>query len=453
MQMPAVNDTIVAVSSGWQASPIGIIRLSGTESFALLRSLGLTPPAVDGARWTSGTLHVDTLGTLPVTAYWFRGPRSYTGQDVLELHTVGCLPVLRELSARLIELGARRALPGEFTARAYVGGRMGARQVEGVLALMHAQHEAAARQAARLTHGPAQDRAASVVERIMQLLAEIEAGIDFVDEEGIRFVTTEEVADAIDRVLTDLEGAVETGAGDARTGKPHVAVAGLPNAGKSTLFNAMVGYERAIVSPVLGTTRDVLSADVELEGILAVVQDCAGLGGGADELELATHLAAERAAERADLVLWVHAADTAWEPREADACRRIAPQRRILAQSKIDLTHDGQTSAAPVPFADVVAVSAAADFGIEALRRTLAARLTKIGVAGDDARGRGERRVAAEALRRARKVAVATDPALSSPELVALELRAAYAALTEGASRALDEELLGRIFSQFCVGK
>jgi tRNA modification GTPase len=190
-----------------------------------------------------------------------------------------------------------------------------------------------------------------------------------------------------------------------------------------------------------------------LDGIMLVLQDCAGLGGSADELELATHLAAERTAQQADLVLWVHAADGAWTPREIDTCLRVAPERRVLVRSKIDLVPDEEPGTVPVQFVDVVAVSAADGTGLAKLRRKLAARLGQMAISGGDAPPRGERRVAAAALRRARAVAEGTGSSLPSPELVALELRAAYAALSEPPSGGLDEALLGRIFSQFCVGK
>jgi len=456
MQMPAVDDTIIAVSSGWEAAPIGIVRLSGPDSFELACALGPAPPGDrTSARpvWSAARVRLGRDHVLPATVLWFRRPASYTGQDLVELHTVGCLPVLRALSARLIELGARRALPGEFTARAYLNGKLDAWGVEGVLSLIGAENEASARQAARLSRGRGRQLLDELTDRLTELLARIEAGIDFVEEEDIRFITPGEVCGSIDAMREMISGFT---AGDRREswgGKPHVALVGLPNAGKSTLFNALLGYERAIVSPILGTTRDVLSAEIELNGLSAVLQDCAGLGQAADELELATHLAAERTADQADLVLWLHDVTTAWDARETAACGRIPVGRRVLVRSKCDLEPAARPGATPVDFAATVDVSAATGAGLAGLKQVLADRLEVI------AGGHGGRVPLEElgavraALERARDIASAGGPDLANPEIVALELRSAWSQLGSAARGPVSEEVLDRIFAQFCIGK
>jgi tRNA modification GTPase len=453
MHMPNTSDTIVAVSTGWRPSPLATVRLSGPASFAWAERIGVRPAGTCWPGWTAGRLQLDERRVLPVTVLWFRAPRSYTGQDVVELHTVGCLPLLRELAARLIELGARRALPGEFTARAFVNARLTAAQVEGVLALMRAGHEAAVREAARLARGLERRVAEEVAEGIVALLALIEAGIDFVEEEDIRFITAEEVVRRIDGLMSGLNAARRQGASDARLGRPHIAVAGLPNAGKSTLFNRLLGYERALVSPVLGTTRDVLSADIEVRGVAAVLQDCAGVGGTADELELACHLASESAAEAADLVLWVHAMNGPWDERETAACTRVAPERRLLVWSKADLVAEGLPPAAAVAFAGTVAVSATYGTGMEGLHELLASRLNGLPPLGGEALREGDYGATVAALGRARAIAAGAVGGLPFPELVALELRAAHEVLAVASSQVLEERLLTRIFETFCVGK
>jgi tRNA modification GTPase len=181
------------------------------------------------------------------------------------------------------------------------------------------------------------------------------------------------------------------------------------------------------------------------------VQDCAGLGESSDELELATHVATERAAQQADLVLWVHAAAEPWTTRETTACERIPPERRLLVLSKIDLTDDARPNApAPLRFAATTKVSALAGTGIEPLRAAIAAELRQLPASAlQDGQQDSSARVVA-ALRAARATAL---HAPESPELVALELRAAGDGLTEFLRQPLDEEVLDRIFSQFCVGK
>jgi tRNA modification GTPase len=450
MKPLALNDTIVAVSSAWAPASLGIVRLSGSDSFALLQPLGASAPATFPT-WTCHDLRLDADTCLPSTIQWFRAPRSYTGQDIVEVHTVGCLPLLRELSSRLIELGARRALPGEFTARAFMSGKLDADQVEGILNLMQAERESGLREAARLAGHGVRDLLLDLRERLTSLLALIEAGVDFVEEEDIRFVTAAEVARRIDQMLGDISRSGFVHTSDRRAGKLHVALVGLPNAGKSRLFNALIGRERAIVSPVIGTTRDVLSAEVELGDVSAVVQDCAGLGGTRSELELATHIASERTAQHADLVLWVQAVDVPWDRRATEVCETVALERRVLVSSKSDLP----VAALPagLSFSETIPVSAATGAGIDDLRRRLALFAQ---AHAPPALGLKSGACLAElvsGLRRAREVTDETAEYLDFPELVALELRHCLEIILDDVKQPLDEALLDRVFGEFCVGK
>jgi tRNA modification GTPase len=476
MILPALDDTIVALSTGWSAAPLGVLRLSGPRALEIACSAAgcaaAAPPA--GAPSLCETvLRLPPDVELPATLLIFHAPRSYTGQDVVEIHTVGCLPLLHELAGVLIDQGARRALPGEFTARAFLNGRLDAAQVDGIFGLIHAADGSAARLSARLSRGLHARRLRDLTGSLTDLLALVEAGIDFVEEEDIRFITAEQLRTAVNRLLEDLSDL----GGDARfrrrAGMPHVALAGLPNAGKSTLFNALLGCERAITSPVLGTTRDVLSAEVLLGGVPVVLQDCAGLGSSPEELERAAHLAAELAADQADLVLWVHDSTQPWTALEEVACARIPQERRILVLSKQDQAGgldaaargSGESSAAgsaggaaPSPggsslgFVDKVFVSAARGLGMDllssAIRRALGGR-----VAAPCGHAAEELREARVALVRLLGLIRDQTGALRMPELAALELRSALERVRSVQHGPLAEEVLGRIFSQFCVGK
>jgi tRNA modification GTPase len=444
----------VAVSTGWEPAPLGVARLSGSDCAVLLRNVSITLPNSAGPVCNAAQVHLDARTTLPATIFWFPAPRSYTGQDVVEIHTIGCLPWLRELCARLIEAGARRALPGEFTARALRTGRLDPRQAAGVLALLQSTDEAQARRAARQAHSSQRKFVADVGAALTSLLARIEAGIDFADEEDVRFVEPREVVQSLDSLLSQLQELRGQPPQDERAARPHVALVGRPNAGKSTLFNALLGYERALVSPVLGTTRDVLSAELSLGGVVTVLQDCAGLGDSADELALATHLATEQAAAQADLVLWVHAADTTWDACETAACASLPAERRVLVCSKMDAPAPHAMDHSPLPFAARVEVSAPNGTGIEELRMVLAQLFRQRELVGGVVQRPGELGVAWDALQRARALAAASvGPQLSAAELVALELRAAHAALADTKDLGLEEKILDRIFAQFCVGK
>lgn len=461
MQMPALNDAILAVASGGDAAPLGILRLSGPDSFMLARELGLqSPPEIAAPEktahapfWNEGRARLDEDLTLPATVFWFRGPRSYTGQDLVEIHVPGCPPLLRVLAARLLTRGARAALPGEFTARAFLAGKLDAGQVEGVLSLLHASHQAAARRAARSSGGSYRPLVDELLENLTNLLALIEAGIDFVEEEDITFVTPAEVCGQIDQMRAAMAALPAADPRAARGGKPHVALVGLPNAGKSALFNALLEHERAIVSPMAGATRDVLSAELEIEGVALVLQDCAGLGRTVDELELAAHRATERTADQADLVVWVHDAATSWDAREIEACRRIPAARRVLTFSKADLLTNQASLETPLPFEALILSSAATKMGLSDLRRLLARRLEQAAGERTEQWFAQELQTAAAALSRARETALTNTPDLKSPEIVALELRTAYECLEKTRRGPLVEEVLARIFSNFCVGK
>jgi tRNA modification GTPase len=453
MQLPAINDTIVAVGSAWAAAPVGVVRLSGPDCHALLGEIGVAPPpgGFTPAAWSHARLALDANASVPVRVLWFRAPRSYTGQHAAELHLPGSLPLLRRVCELLIAHGARRALPGEFTARAYLNGKLASTDVARVLALIHADDAQAARRAAR-SAGP--ERAAALLavsDELLDLLALIEAGIDFADEEDVRFITAPQVAARLAALRPRLAALLHRAAPQ-QPARPHVALAGLPNAGKSTLFNALLGRQRAIVSPVIGTTRDVLSAELTIGGVALILQDCAGLGHTPDELELAAHCAAEQAAAQADLVLWVHPAGAAWDEREAVACARIPASRRLLVLTKLDAASaEARMDGAP-EFADRVAISAETGAGLPELRAVLARHLGERSVGADGADA-AHLAAAGAALDRAAALAGADGPALNSGELVALELRLALDGLRHAASEPLTEAVLGRIFGQFCVGK
>lgn len=422
----------------------------------MARSLcrGATVGESTGPQCWNTHIQVDDELLLPAYVLAFRAPRSYTGQDVVEIHTIGCRPALRALCEKLMRLGARRALPGEFTARAFLAGQLRAGQVEAVLSLIRAQSDADARAAARLAHGFQTREIERCRDGLTDLLALIEAGIDFVDEEDVSFVSPQQVqARLADAILALSDCAAGENILFHRT-RPHVALAGLPNAGKSTLFNALVGEERAIVSPVVGTTRDVISADTNLDGVEITLQDCAGRGDSAGELEAASHLAAENAADTADLVLWVHDAGRDWQEMETQACRATPAQQRILVLSKSD-TADGaeEPRRAAVRFAEQVQVSCRDGRGLQKLRDIISQRFRNERSEAAVLPARADLHEALAGLRRASDLAAADSQSLPKADLVSLELRSSIEYLDPHRHNLSPDAVLGRIFSQFCVGK
>ena len=336
-----------------------------------------------------------------------------------------------------------------------MNGRLDAGQVDGVLALMNTTQAAEARQAARLTRIRQSRVLEGAATRLLDVLALVEAGIDFVEEEDVRFISPAELNDRLADLERELREAVLEGS-QRSAGVPHVALAGLPNAGKSTLFNALAGAERAIVSPVLGTTRDVLSAEVGAAGHRFVLQDCAGLGAALDELDAAAHLAAERTAEQADLVLWVHAADAPWNPGEMTVLASVVPTRRIVVLSKADLARGPRENGLPEQIApgEVVRVSAATGEGLAALRSRVLETLARTAQSVAPIALEANIRTACAGLSRARELALrAGERGLPEADLIALELRSAHEVLAGQLAQPIDEAILERVMTQFCVGK
>lgn len=445
MRPPPIDDVIVAVSTSWAPSRIGVLRLSGPGSIELVAGI-----ARDARKPGFQELEIEAGQTIPVRVITFRAPRSYTGQDVVEIHAPGSLPLLREVSARLIRGGARRALPGEFTVRAYLNHKITGQGVERVAALISASNQDAARIAARemrLTYEPLVKHFRSV---LLNVLAAIEAGIDFVDEEDVRFITGAQVATALRPLVIQLAEFERTHAYLPGT-RPHVALAGLPNAGKSTLFNLLCGRERAIVSPLVGTTRDVLSAELHWGEIRFILQDCAGLGSDPDELEIASYQAAERTAEQADLVLWLHDCRRSWEEHESRVCKRIPKDRLMLVISQTDHLQSPYLDESIVAASATTRISCATGAGITELRAAIAAHLMQRSAASLSGLP-DEFLLISAALERA-IVLADNDPQLSTGELAALEIRSACGLLDRIERGPLVEEVLGRIFSTFCVGK
>jgi tRNA modification GTPase len=281
------------------------------------------------------------------------------------------------------------------------------------------------------------------------VLALIEAGIDFVEEEDVRFISGEGLRRGI-RAAIDTLDAWAAAAGRVFAARPHVALAGLPNAGKSTLFNALVGSNRVIVSPVVGTTRDVVSCEIDAAGSPVVLQDCAGVGDDLDGLEAAAHLAAQSAAQQADLVLWVHDAWAAWRDVETGVCETLHRDRTLLVRSKLDLAAGGAAELPSELFAAELGVSVSTGQGLAALREWIARRIDEPLAAGAATLDDGRAGRARAALGRALELAAEHAP---PAELVSLELRVALDALSNEADALRPDAVLGRIFSQFCVGK
>jgi tRNA modification GTPase len=446
-------ETIAAVATPAGRGGIGVVRVSGPDLSRIVAGvLGATPSPRTATFTTFRGAQGEPLDQ--GIALYFPAPASYTGETVLELHGHGGAAVLALLLGRCLDLGARIAEPGEFTRRAFLNGKLDLAQAEAVADLIDAATTTAARAAARSLTGAFSQEIHAAVEELIDLRAFTEASLDFPDED-IEFVQAADAAGRLERLSSRISAIIAR----ARQGSLlreglDVVLIGQPNVGKSSLLNRLVGEEIAIVTPVPGTTRDAIRGRIEISGIPLHVIDTAGLRATSDAVEKIGIERTRAAISRSSLALIV---TDAREPEHVEDAAIVAslPQAlpRIVVRNKIDLA-GAPPHRARIGNAEEVWLSAKTGAGVEFLREAM---LEAAG-AGDDmegaflARERHLRALEAAAghLERASAQLASRPPAL---ELFAEELRAAQQALAGITGEFTADELLGAIFSRFCIGK
>ena len=457
-----MTDTIVAAATPPGRGGVAIVRLSGPAVPAMaVALLGSLPEprtaqlqhfrAADGEAIDQGI------------ALYFPAPNSYTGEAVLELQAHGSPMVVASLVQRAIELGARRAQPGEFTQRAYLNGRLDLAQAEAVADLIDASTQGAARAAARSLEGEFSHRVLALREQLAELRARVEASIDFVEEDE-NFLR----GAPLQARLADLSKALAALRNTARQGSLLVegatlVIAGRPNAGTSTLMNALAGRDLAIVSDEPGTTRDTLREPIQLEGIPIHLIDTAGLRLHSQDVGAVEREGMRRARvelQRADHILFVidGGADPAGDAWLAERHSLPDAVPVTLVFNKADTLTTTATNPASAASPHALWISARTGQGIDQLRGHLAATLR--GADGGVADGQGvvsARARHVEALTKVGEAVAAGSQLLQSPnpapELLAEHLRRAHQQLGEIVGVETSDELLGRIFSSFCIGK
>jgi tRNA modification GTPase len=443
-------DTIAAIATAPGPGGIGVIRVSGPDAARLADRLAHRrhPGGWESHRlYRANLCAADGRALDDGLAVLMRAPHSYTGEDVLELHAHGSPVVLEHLLAALFALGARPARAGEFTQRAFLNGKLDLAQAEAVRALVEARTVDGAAAAATQLFGGLSADCAALRERLLRARAHCEAQLDFGDE-GLAVDD-----DGLDLELDAAEQAVRTLLAGAARGELlrrglRVVLTGRPNAGKSSLLNALCGQARAIVTPIPGTTRDAIEAQADFDGIPVVLVDTAGLRTARDEVERLGIARAEAAAASADIVLVV--LDTTL-PFAAQ--RELLADDRLLALNKTDCASVWSAADHAAVADQAVPIAATVPLGLDALR---AAVLRRAGVQWGDnlpaplgLRQRHALQQVADSLAAARAATAAGLP----PELIAVDVQAALEHIAEVTGAASSEDVLDVIFREFCIGK
>jgi len=446
-----MNDTIAAISTPIGEGAIAVIRMSGPRAVLVADSVFLgkaTPSAFPPRTQHLGAICDGKAKLDDALLTVFRGPHSYTGEDVVEIACHGGVLVTRRILELLLARGARSAEPGEFTQRAFLNGKMDLTQAEAVMDLIRAQTDLALRAAGEQLEGRLGECIEFLRVAIIEVLANVEAYIDFPDED-IRPETGHRLISKVEAVATQTRGLLETAMhGRVLREGLRTVIYGAPNVGKSSLLNLLLGYERAIVSARPGTTRDVIEEVVSLRGYPVRLVDTAGIRDSEDEVELAGMERTRRQVELADLVLRVVDGSA---PRPAgNAGHEPWGEKSLLVLNKADLgEHESWKSA------EGVRVSCLTKDGIDRLDDAIVDRITG---------GQAAQRHWSVAINARHQACLQTayDHALAAreglvegrpPEFVAEDLRGALGAVGEIVGKVDSEEILGKIFSTFCIGK
>ena len=499
-------DTIAAIASPPGPGLRGVIRLSGPRSWEAVLSgfaiaLGGRVPdrVVRRSGTVSGRYRLDGLRpALPATLLFWTGPKSYTGQDVAEVHTLGSPPLLELLLSHLLRQGAREAEPGEFTLRAFLSGRIDLTRAEAVLGVIDARNPAQLAAALDQLGGGLASPLKSLRDRLLDVLAHLEANLDFNDEPDVGELGRTELAASLRQGAGDLAQLAERLKGRERPeGHPKVVLVGPPNAGKSRLFNALLGVENAIVSPIAGTTRDYLSARCECDGLTVELIDTAGEDQAQTPIEARAQAFREEQSTLADLLLVCASVDDSLSPvsppcelgvgggdqrgidapdcsQSVDAPPPAPPpqggkrKRPILSghdhplldsdrpflavSTKCDIEEPGTTIR--IKLTTWIKTSAATGEGLDDLRRAIAKSLRAQSPEDDLATTTGAR--CRESLVRASESLARASKAVSlnaGDELVAVDLRETLDDLGRVVGEVVTDDILDRIFRRFCIGK
>ncbi len=439
------QDTIAAIATGDTMSAISVIRISGEDALAIAGKLMKRDFSdVRGYTLKYGTIYDKDEPADEVLVSFFRAPRSYTGEDIVEINCHGGVYLTRKILRLVYGAGARPARPGEFTQRAFLNGKMDLSQAEGINDLIFARDEVNARSALHSLKGSVRDILEPLREELVQIIANIEVNIDYPEYEDVHVLTEQEIMPAVRKWQSDLHSLIQQ-AQDAvfiREGIDTV-ILGRPNVGKSSLLNALLEEDKAIVTDIAGTTRDIVEGTIRLDGVTLNLIDTAGIHETDDIVEKIGIERSLQALEKAELAIVVLDGSMELTDSDKDLLERTKDKTRIIVYNKKDLKE--------IP--DAVSISAA-NKDVDALRKKILEIYdTQIIHARQDTLN-NERQIglalqAEEAMQDAQN---ALEEGMEL-DLVTIDLQRCYDALMEITGEYTKEGLLDEIFSRFCLGK
>lgn len=458
-----MSDTIAAIATPVGEGGIGLIRISGGDALSIASRLFRRSGKPRENGWVSQRVYYGEIvdpgsGECvdEVLLACFRAPRSYTREDVAEITSHGGVFVTSRILQLILDQGARPAEPGEFTRRAFLNGRIDLSQAEAVADLIHASSERALKSALGQLQGRLSEKVNRLYDSLMAVLAQLEAAIDF-PEEGLQFQEKNKILDQVRGIQTELDDLI----GSYRQGKIYregarVALAGKPNAGKSSLFNALLHEDRAIVTPFPGTTRDMLEEKIRIRDIHVNLVDSAGLRSDPDPVEQAGISRTRSALAQADLALVLFDGSQPLDAGDETLIREVKDRPKLVLINKLDLPEkiDASRLASEFPEAEPIRISAKNHSGLQELtdavyRRVVGEKPLRDPVIVTRERHRESFVQARQALTKARESLELNR----SEEFAAADINCALERLGAVIGKTFEEDLLDKIFSDFCVGK
>ena len=447
--MPETKDTIAAIATPAGRAGIGVIRVSGEHCIGIYKALTGLSPKPRLATYVSFKSSSNNIIDNGIALY-FKGPSSYTGEDVLECHIHGSRIVLNMLLEEIISLGARLALPGEFTERAFLNNKLDLIQAEAVADLIDSHSKKAARSAMQSLNGAFSNSIMQIRDQILNARTLIEAALDFPDEEDVDINIEPAVHNIRDGFASLDQLLLKAEAGRVLVQNPAVVIVGPPNAGKSSIINYLSGVESAIVSATPGTTRDTIRENILLDDYIITLIDTAGLRETGDAIEKEGVDRAYKALNTADIVLYVLDNNSEQTVEQSVLDKHLSPGAKVvIVRNKIDLNLDNGL----INTTDEIYVSAKTGMGMDALSKAIHSSLDVVTNEEDLVFAR-QRHIDALNIVKKRLQSVLSDIENNvGLEVIAESLRQALSGFDELTGKTVPDDILANVFSRFCIGK